>query len=244
MTWSWFDLAWPWIGSIAAVLLLILLFGTDKLRSDLSLSRWRDRIWLSWLAVPVYMLHNIEEYGIDLLGRIHEFPDALCTNLGLGAYPACPVPPSFYLAVNISLFWVAAPAAALLSRRYPLVGLTLYGVIFINGLIHLVPILLGRGYDPGVLTGVILFLPVSIWVARTCFGPNRIRVRGLALIVGVGVVGHAMLLSSVFSFIAGRIDSLALVSVQILNAGLLLLIPFVGERLLHINYKPSVGARD
>ena len=91
MTWSWFDLAWPWIGfSAAAFVLIILLFGTQILRSDPSVSRWRDPVWLSWLAVPIYMIHNVEEYGIDLLGRTHYFPDALCTTLGQGAYPGMP----------------------------------------------------------------------------------------------------------------------------------------------------------
>lgn len=182
MTWNWFDWNWPWIGSIAAALLLIFLFGSRRLRSDLSRTRWRDRVWLSWLAAPVYMIHNVEEYGIDLLGRRHAFPDALCSTLGLGRYPACPVPASFFVAVNLSLVWVAAPLAALLSRRHPLVGLAFYGLLFTNGMTHLAPMLLGRGYNPGALSAVLLFLPLFFWVASSCFGPGRMDRRGVAAI--------------------------------------------------------------
>src|SRR5207248_7152868 len=129
-----------------------------------SLSRWRDPVWLSWLAVPVYMIHNVEEYGIDLLGRTHSFPDALCLALGQGQYPACPVPPAFFLAVNISLIWIAAPIAALLSRRHPLIGFIFYGLLVTNGLTHVVPMLVGRGYSPGTLSALLLFLPSFVWL--------------------------------------------------------------------------------
>jgi hypothetical protein len=53
--------------------LLGLMFGTNVLRSDLSVSRWRDLVWLSWAATAAYLVHNVEEYGVDLLGREHAF---------------------------------------------------------------------------------------------------------------------------------------------------------------------------
>jgi len=43
---SWFETFFPWIGLVAAVVLLALMFGTDVLRSDLSVSRWRDLVRL------------------------------------------------------------------------------------------------------------------------------------------------------------------------------------------------------
>jgi len=234
MTWSWFDFAWPWIGSIVVALLLILLFGTQKLRSDLSLSRWHDPVWLSWLAAPVYMIHNIEEYGIDLLGRTHAFPDAMCSTLGLAPYPTCPLPPAFFLAVNISLIWIAAPVAALLSRRHPLVGLIFYGLLVTNGLTHVGPMLIGKGYNPGALSAIMLFLPLFAWTAHACFGPGRISYRGLAVIIGAGVIVHVILMGSVLSFINGAIGSPLLICFQILNAVLFLLIPWTAEGPLRI----------
>jgi hypothetical protein len=180
------------------------------------------------------MIHNIEEYGIDVLGRTHYFPDALCTTLGLGQYPACPVPPAFFLAVNISLIWVAAPLAALVSRKHPLVGFIFYGLLLTNGVTHVVPMILGRGYSPGTLSAITLFFPAFFWVAHTCFGPGRISYKGLAVIVGAGVIVHAILLGSIFSFVAGAIGSGALISLQILNTFLFLFMPWMAERLLRL----------
>jgi hypothetical protein len=44
----WLNTSFPWIGLIGAVLLLGLLFGTEELQADKSVSRWRDLTWLSW----------------------------------------------------------------------------------------------------------------------------------------------------------------------------------------------------
>ena len=229
MAWSWFDLAWPWIGSIAAALLLILLFGTNVFRSELSLPRWRDPVWLAWWPVPVYMIHNIEEYGVDLLGKTHAFPDAMCSTLGLAPYPGCPLPPPFYLAVNISLIWIAAPTAALLSRKHPLIGFVFYGLLITNGLTHVAPLILGKGYNPGLLSAILLFLPSFFWIARTGFGPGRISRKGLVVIVGAGVLVHAVLMGSVLSFVHGAIGTPVLLAFQILNAVLFLSIPWMAE---------------
>src|SRR5690348_15714244 len=92
LEWSWIDLNFPWVGSAGAVILLLLLISTDSLRSDLGRSRWRDHVWLSWLAVAIYLIHNIEEYGMDLLGGFHAFPNSMCFQLGLSPYPSCPIP--------------------------------------------------------------------------------------------------------------------------------------------------------
>lgn len=69
--WSWFDSNFQWIGSAVAIVLLVLLFCTNHLRADLSRSRWHDYTWLSWMGMAAYLLHNVEEYGIDMYGRLH-----------------------------------------------------------------------------------------------------------------------------------------------------------------------------
>src|SRR4051812_47023593 len=114
LVFGWFDLAWPWIGLGFAVVLLILLFASNLLRGDRALPRYRDLRWLSFLAIAVYLVHNVEEYGIAANGALHAFPDAMCTALGQPAYPACGIPTVFFLVVNLPLIWLLSPIAALL----------------------------------------------------------------------------------------------------------------------------------
>jgi len=220
----------PWIGSAAAVVLVVLLFGTRVLQSGPDVSRWHDRLWLSWAAVVAYLLHNVEEYGIDLFGRQLGFPDGFCALLNQPPFPDCSIPPLFFMAVNIPLFWIAAPIAALMSRRHALVGLVLYGVIFVNALLHIVPFLAGGGYSSGTLTAIVLFVPMSIWIGRTCFGPGKMRYSALMLLIVLGVLGHVMLMAPLQMFLHGWIGERALVVSQLLNPMLLLLTPWLAER--------------
>jgi hypothetical protein len=227
---NWLYLAFPWIGLVAALVLLVLLLGTDLLRSEPTSSRWRDPVWLSWMAVVAYLLHNGEEYGLDLLGRWNEFPAALCANLSLPAPPNCPIPRAFYMAVNLPMFWIVGPLAALLSPRHPLVGFALYSVIPINGLVHIVgSVASGEVYNPGLLTAVLVFLPLSVWVGYACFGEGRLSYKAMALLLVWGVILHVILAGSMLMFVNGRIGETTLVWAQIINAGLLLLVPWLGE---------------
>jgi hypothetical protein len=232
MAWNWFDLAFPWIGGAGAVVLLVLMLATNLLRSEPTLSRWRDPVWMSWMATVLYLLHNVEEYGIDLFGQTHSFPGGLCAAMKLPPYPDCPIPPGFYLTVNIPLFWVVGPLAALLSTRHRLVGFALYSVISINGIIHIVAtVATGQPYNPGLLTAVVLFIPFSAWVAYAFFGSGRpLSNTALALLIAWGVVLHAFLIGPMFAFVNGLIGGTALLWSQVVNGALLLVVAWLAER--------------
>ena len=155
------------------------------------------------------------------------------THLKAAAAPwrrRCPIPPPFFLAVNLSLFWVVGPVAALLSRRHPLVGLSLYSVISINMLAHVASIVTsGHLYNPGLFTALVLFLPLSIWIARACFGQGLLPYSTLGLLLIWGVVMHLILAGSVKLVTKGLISSTSAEAMQIVNAGLLLLVTFVQQ---------------
>ena len=133
-TWTWFDIIWPWVGLALAIILLGLLLTTNIFRQTILGSRWRDAKWLAWLAIPIYMIHQFEEYGLDLTGENHAFPNGLCQNLRLDNYPICPIPHEFYLFVNIPLVWFFAIFAARVSSKNPFAGFGLYSVIISNGI--------------------------------------------------------------------------------------------------------------
>jgi len=209
---GWFDLTWPWIGLCLAVVMIAVLFATNLVRDDVTGSRWRDLRWLSFLAVAVYMVHQVEEHGLAANGVGHAFPDELCSALGQPPYPGCAIPPLFYLAVNISLVWIAAPVAALLSTRFPLVGMGLWGVIAVNALVHIGPSIATLRYDAGVLTSFVLFVPLSVVAARAVL----IRYRRVALLVLVfaGMLMHAVLGGGLMLFLHGEIPAWVLVAAQ------------------------------
>lgn len=209
---TWFDLAWPWIGAVFAAALIVLLFATNLLRSDRGMPRHRDLRWLSFLAVAVYLVHNIEEYGIAANGVFHAFPDVLCTTLGQPTYPGCGIPPVFYLFVNLPLVWIAGPLAALLWGRIRLAALTLWGVIAVNALVHIVPAIVQREYDPGLVTAVILFVPLSVLTGRAILA--QYRRPAIPLLVGAGALLHAVLAGSALLYLRGAIPEWLLLAAQ------------------------------
>jgi hypothetical protein len=94
-----------------------ILLMTDTFRGNTKGSRWRDSVWLGWLAVPLYWVHQFEEYSLPVIGLDYSLPEMVCKNFGFPPYPACPIPLSFYPLVNIALMWFGAPLAAYLGRR-------------------------------------------------------------------------------------------------------------------------------
>jgi hypothetical protein len=229
MEWSWLDRNWCWAGLAISAVLLVLLFATNVFRSSTG-SRWRDPVWLAWLAPASYMLHQFEEYGIDALGVRFAFPDTLCAAVGMAPYPACGLPHAVFVAINIPVVWMAGFACALLSRRFRFVGLGLYAIHFTNALSHLGVGLATRSYNPGMLTAGLILLPLSLWVAYACFGPDRLRRVGLLVLVGSGALASVILLAGVKLFAAGRLSAPALVTVEALNAVLVVVVPWLFNR--------------
>lgn len=225
-------MSFPWLGLIGAISLLLLLFGSDFLRSDKAISRWRDLTWLSWAGVTAYLIHNVEEYGIDVFGRTYAFPTSMCQLFGFQDAAHCPAPPAFFTAVNVPMFWFAAPIAALLSRRHPLVGLAIYGVMSVNIVAHVIGgIVAGSIYNPGWLTAMLLFLPLTTWVVRTLFGRGGFRHGAWAFLIGWGIALHLILAGSLVPLMKGWISTSALAIVmQVVNAGFLIAVPWLAER--------------
>ena len=133
----------------------------------------------------------------------------------------------------IPLFWVVGPLAALLSARHRLVGFALYSVISINGLVHTAAaILTGQPYNPGLLTALLLFLPLTVWVGYAFFGKDRLSYKAMALLLVWGVLLHVFLIVPMLMFTRGIISATVLVWSQVINGGLLLVVMWLAERWL------------
>ena len=121
------------------------------------------------------MLHQFEEYGVDLFGSRHAFPDELCNRLGLGNYPACPIPHEFFLYVNIPLVWFFAVLSAKFSPKNPFIGLGLYSVIISNAMARIVVAVATQSYSPGLFSAIVIFLPSFFLLCKACFIEGRFR---------------------------------------------------------------------
>jgi hypothetical protein len=176
-----------------AIVMVAVLLMTDAFRSNTTVSRWRDLVWLAWLAVPLYLVHQFEEYSLPTLGFDYSIQNMIAQKLGYPPYPDCPIPLAFYPVVNIALMWFGSPLAAYLSRRNILLGLSFWGLIFANGLLHSLGGVLSGAYNTGLWTAAFLFVPLSIWVlyATAIRGPYSGKVVGVSF--GAGALTHVLL---------------------------------------------------
>jgi hypothetical protein len=222
-----FAFVWPWIGLGAAGLLFILL-TTNALRSDRTVTRWRDITWLTWAATLAYLVHQIEEHGIDAEGTTYAFRGSLCTLLGFGNPQVCAVPYSFITAVNISAVWVAGPLSALLASRWPVIGLSFFAIPFANLFAHVVLAVMMRAYNPGLLTAVALFLPLSLLAFAAAMTRYHLGFRAVLATAVAGVILHAVLVGSLMGYIRGSVSLDLLIAIQIANPLLSALIVVLG----------------
>lgn len=211
-----FDYVWPYMG-LGAALLLALLLATDLLRSDTTVSRWRDLVWLTWLGTFVYLVHQFEEHGVDIHGADYAFRDFLCGFFGFADLKACPLPPSVITAVNVAAVWLLGPAAALLGRRWPLVALSFFSVPSVNFVAHVASAVVDGVYNPGVLTAIVLFLPLSLWAFSVAMARYRLGWRAVIATIAAGGVLHGVLMVSLLAFLDGRIGVVVLDAIQVVN---------------------------
>ena len=88
---------WPWAALVlGASGLLFLLVGP---RAPSAPARLGDPAWIACLMLPLYMVHQFEEHGVDFLGRHYHFLEEICGVVGTGLHD-CPADPGFILAVN------------------------------------------------------------------------------------------------------------------------------------------------
>jgi hypothetical protein len=146
----WFT-NWPRVGIVVSVFLLILLFFN-------SAAPVGSIQWMYWLCLPLYMIHQFEEYIFP--GGFEREINRILTK----GVPAEILTPKIAFFVNILLIWVLTPILVVLgyfSIIFPLIMVTLVGV---NGLTHIVAALKLRKYNPGLIMSILFNIPLSIYV--------------------------------------------------------------------------------
>jgi hypothetical protein len=110
---------WPWVGLGVAIPLLagLLLWPTPDHASVTARVARPSR--LVWLPLPIYMLHQVEEHGVDLLGRHYHFQVDFCHRLGHASVEGCAGTPLFIFAVNVGSVWIAGVLSGLVGLRRP-----------------------------------------------------------------------------------------------------------------------------
>ncbi|RAI43235.1 HXXEE domain-containing protein [Rhodoplanes roseus] len=135
---------------------------------------------LAWLSMAAYAIHILEEYTFDwrnwaraVIGLPVEWPDFYVTN-------------SVVVALGI--------AQAMLAPTLPWAPLVYAALMIINAIFfHILPFVKTRGrFSPGLITAVLLFLPLGIAVFRAAGAQGDLD----ATTVTGAILGGALLMAS------------------------------------------------
>ncbi len=164
---------WVYGGFLSGFLILGLFLGIG--------AGWSAAFWLVALQLPIYMIHQYEEHEGD---RFRIFVNTVLA----GGREA--LTPLAVFVINVFGVWVVNLASILLALRVDL-GFGLVGIwlTLLNGLIHIAQAVALRRYNPGLVTAVVLFLPLGfagIWVlARSGHGTLGWQLLGFSVAAAI-----------------------------------------------------------
>lgn len=137
---------WVYGGVLAGVMLLGL---TPVLTQG-----WPMPEVLVFLTLPIYMIHQYEEHDAD---RFRHF-----VNMTMAGGRDALTPLAVFV-INIFGVWLPLAACIVLMRSHDAgIGTFAAWLLLVNALLHIVTALRGRGYNPGLVTAVFLFIPLGL----------------------------------------------------------------------------------
>lgn len=164
---------WVYGGFLAGLLLLAL--------SPLITSHWPAALTATFFCLPAYMIHQYEEHDKD---RFRAFVNRM---LGNGHEVLTPRAVFF---INILGVWGGIAVAIWLAARVD-AGFALIAIylLLLNALIHIVQAVVARSYNPGLISGIVLFIPLGCWgwieVERSGASTQTMHVIGLTAAVAI-----------------------------------------------------------
>ena len=133
----------------------------------------------------IYMLHQIEEHLWP--GGFRQYTNAHVFESGRDDWP---VDAGGVALVNIGYVWLPVAAAALFPQALRWIGLAWIALTLINAIIHIVTSIRFRGYNPGLVTAILLFLPFTIWVLMHEAARGQLTGGEIGLLVLLGILLH------------------------------------------------------
>jgi len=172
---------WVYGGLLAGLLLLLLM--------PLLTFGWRAELKLFYLTLPVYMLHQYEEWDGD------RFRIFLNNHIGGGKNL---LTHKAGFVINILGVWgVIAISLYLAFYVNPGYGLIATYLVLVNAFVHILCGFFMRCYNPGLITAIFLFIPLSFY---TLYGENSdsndtYQYIGMAIsiMIHVSIMGHLLI---------------------------------------------------
>lgn len=189
---------WMKIGTYMAPVLVFFAFKGREGNNQPALT---DVTFMATLMAAAYMIHQFEEHWIDLLGRqypLYEYLNTLIASVaGEDRYGVMTPAAIFY--INTGLVWTIAFLAILVSPNHIFPALAMAGIMLVNGVSHVLAAIAAFEYNSGLLTSVVLFLPISLSFYSATRRAGLASIQMIMAGVAWGFLGHVVLFAGLFA---------------------------------------------
>ncbi|MBE2219288.1 MAG: HXXEE domain-containing protein [Ignavibacteria bacterium] len=145
---------WAKAGGVIAVGILVYIYLIEGSRMPLVQK-------FSLLSLAFLMFHQFEEY-VYPGGFQYYFNTRIYNPFG---FFKSKISDKAVIWVNVVLGWGIYALVAIFFHENPVIVMTFVAVLLINGVLHFGLAFSMRDYNPGVVTGAILFIPLAIYSA-------------------------------------------------------------------------------
>ncbi|MEM7715821.1 MAG: HXXEE domain-containing protein [Cyanobacteria bacterium P01_A01_bin.68] len=187
---------WMKIGIYAVPFILFIFFSS---RTEQTEAVFSDTKLMSVLLLMAYMIHQFEEHWIDVFGNqyaFYEYFNILFLSV-LGAQDSSVIILSreAIFLINTSLVWLIGIIAICRSPKHLFPLLAMNGIVLVNAISHILPGIFRQSYNPGLLTAIVIFLPLAIaFYRKVLFTNPGAKLQVIASIVWA-ILAHVILIT-------------------------------------------------
>lgn len=187
---------WMKIGTYAVPFILFVLFSS---RAEQTKAVFSDTKLISVVLLVAYIIHQFEEHWVNLFGNQYAFYGYFNTLFlsVLGAQDSSVVILSreAIFLINTSLVWLIGIIAIWRSPKHLFPVLAMNGIVFVNAISHILPGIFKQSYNPGLLTAIVIFLPLAIaFYRKVLFTNPSAKLQVIASIVWA-ILAHVILIT-------------------------------------------------
>lgn len=210
---------WMKIGTYAAPFLCI--GALARRDQQVALPMLADFTLLSAGLLVAYIMHQYEEHWIDLFGKHYAFLgyiNNIFANFGgCERGTPCPLTPAGIFVINTSLVWLVGVVALWRAPTHMFPALAMAAIAFVNAVSHIGAAVLKWEYNPGLLTAIVLFIPLSLFFYLRVLQVSARYKKQMAYSVIWSIVAHGlmvggMLLANMVKLIPETVYFIALVA--------------------------------
>ncbi|MEM7578546.1 MAG: HXXEE domain-containing protein [Cyanobacteria bacterium P01_A01_bin.80] len=158
---------------------------------------------ISVFLLLAYIIHQFEEHWIDIFGNqyaFYEYFNTLFLSI-LGATDSSVILLSreAIFVINTSLVWLVGIIAIWRSPKHLFPLLAMNGIVLVNAISHILPGIFKQSYNPGLLTAIVIFLPMAIaFYQKVLFTNPGAKLQVITSIIWA-ILGHIILITGLLS---------------------------------------------